>query len=221
MLPNYVSSILGLEEGFGETEINQALDNLDRPFLSIIYSQDGLDLLKNIALSSSELGDRLEVISQTAETNTWRTTEFLVAGRTALKVVCIPKEIPATAPPTDVELLLIKAWVTNETIVEQKSSGDYVLSTGKTLLFWSSPEQSQDHASIKKAAECLLGFSEDNSHIDHTEVWRENTKFQLDESENWVSRPGEFHPQPLAEPDVSLSTHPAPIIQPQADIPFP
>src|SRR5690606_28856806 len=29
-----------------------------------------------------------------------------------------------------------------------------------------------------------------------------------------VSRPGEFHPQPLAEPDVSLSTHPAPIIQP-------
>lgn len=29
-----------------------------------------------------------------------------------------------------------------------------------------------------------------------------------------VSRPGESHPQPLAEPDVSLSTHPAPIIQP-------
>ncbi len=27
------------------------------------------------------------------------------------------------------------------------------------------------------------------------------------------SRPGEFHPQPLAEPDVSLSTHPAPIKQ--------
>src|SRR6266849_5730134 len=26
-----------------------------------------------------------------------------------------------------------------------------------------------------------------------------------------VSRPGEFHPQPLVEPDVSLSTHPAPV----------
>ena len=29
-----------------------------------------------------------------------------------------------------------------------------------------------------------------------------------------VSRPGEFHPQPLSEPDVNLSAHPAPIIQP-------
>ena len=31
---------------------------------------------------------------------------------------------------------------------------------------------------------------------------------------NEVSRPGEFHPQPLAEPDVTLSRHPAPITQP-------
>ena len=31
----------------------------------------------------------------------------------------------------------------------------------------------------------------------------------------WVSRPGESHPWPLAEPDVNLSAHPAPIIQPQ------
>lgn len=30
----------------------------------------------------------------------------------------------------------------------------------------------------------------------------------------WLSRPGEFHPQPLAEPDLSRSTHPAPIVQP-------
>ncbi len=29
-----------------------------------------------------------------------------------------------------------------------------------------------------------------------------------------VSRPTEFHPQPLLEPDVILSDHPAPIIQP-------
>ncbi len=29
-----------------------------------------------------------------------------------------------------------------------------------------------------------------------------------------VSRPGEFHPQPLAEPDMNVSAHPAPIIQP-------
>ena len=28
------------------------------------------------------------------------------------------------------------------------------------------------------------------------------------------SRPGEFHPQSLTDPDVSLSTHPAPIAQP-------
>lgn len=34
-----------------------------------------------------------------------------------------------------------------------------------------------------------------------------------------VSRPQEFHPRPLAEPDVSLSTHPAPILQPLAHIP--
>ncbi|MCL4490767.1 MAG: HD domain-containing protein [Nitrospirae bacterium] len=36
-----------------------------------------------------------------------------------------------------------------------------------------------------------------------------------------VSRPGESHPQPLAEPDVNLSAHPAPIIQPSEHIPFP
>ena len=33
------------------------------------------------------------------------------------------------------------------------------------------------------------------------------------------SRPGEFHPEPLTEPDVSLSTHPAPIIQPHGTSP--
>jgi hypothetical protein len=31
-----------------------------------------------------------------------------------------------------------------------------------------------------------------------------------------VSRPGELHPQALAEPDVNVSIHPAPIIQPSA-----
>jgi hypothetical protein len=34
------------------------------------------------------------------------------------------------------------------------------------------------------------------------------------------SRAGEFHPHPLAEPDVSLSTHPAPIIQNEKYSPF-
>ena len=29
----------------------------------------------------------------------------------------------------------------------------------------------------------------------------------------WLSRPGESHPQPLQEPDVNLSAHPAPITQ--------
>src|SRR5208283_444855 len=35
-----------------------------------------------------------------------------------------------------------------------------------------------------------------------------------------VSRPGEFHPQPLAEPDMNLSAHPAPIIQPSGRNPL-
>jgi hypothetical protein len=30
----------------------------------------------------------------------------------------------------------------------------------------------------------------------------------------WVSRPREFHPEPLAEPCVNLSIYTAPIIQP-------
>ena len=34
-----------------------------------------------------------------------------------------------------------------------------------------------------------------------------------------VSRPEELHLRPLSEPDVNLSAHPAPIIQPTADIP--
>jgi hypothetical protein len=29
---------------------------------------------------------------------------------------------------------------------------------------------------------------------------------------DWESQPGDFHPQLLAEPDVNLSTHPAPIV---------
>jgi hypothetical protein len=36
----------------------------------------------------------------------------------------------------------------------------------------------------------------------------------------WVSRPEEFHLRPLAEPDVNLSVHPAPIIPPMTDIPI-
>ena len=28
---------------------------------------------------------------------------------------------------------------------------------------------------------------------------------------SWESRPGDLHPEPLAEPDVNLSIHPAPI----------
>ena len=35
-----------------------------------------------------------------------------------------------------------------------------------------------------------------------------------------VSRPGESHPRALAEPDVNVSAHPAPIIQPPAPGPF-
>lgn len=35
-----------------------------------------------------------------------------------------------------------------------------------------------------------------------------------------VSSPGESHPQALSEPDVNLSAHPAPIIQPLGESPF-
>ena len=31
----------------------------------------------------------------------------------------------------------------------------------------------------------------------------------------WESRPGEFHPEALAEPDRTLSRHPAPIMEPR------
>jgi len=34
-----------------------------------------------------------------------------------------------------------------------------------------------------------------------------------------VSGPREFHPRALSEPDVNLSAHPAPIIQPRAEFP--
>jgi hypothetical protein len=33
--------------------------------------------------------------------------------------------------------------------------------------------------------------------------------------ETWVSRPEGFHLKPLAEPDMTLSSHPAPVIQPR------
>ena len=35
---------------------------------------------------------------------------------------------------------------------------------------------------------------------------------------NWSSGPGEFHPQALTDPDVSLSAHPAPTVQPPRDV---
>ena len=35
-----------------------------------------------------------------------------------------------------------------------------------------------------------------------------------------VSSPGESHPKALAEPDLNLSAHPAPIIQPTARFPI-
>ena len=37
--------------------------------------------------------------------------------------------------------------------------------------------------------------------------------------ETWVSRRGESHPPALAEPDVNLSIHPAPIVQPSGRTP--
>jgi len=37
---------------------------------------------------------------------------------------------------------------------------------------------------------------------------------QLVVKRQWVSRPRELRPRPLAEPDVILSNHPAPIIRP-------
>jgi hypothetical protein len=41
----------------------------------------------------------------------------------------------------------------------------------------------------------------------------------LDDGDIGVSRPKGFHLRPLAEPDVNLSAHPAPIIHPTTDSP--
>jgi hypothetical protein len=37
---------------------------------------------------------------------------------------------------------------------------------------------------------------------------------RVKDQNNEESQPGESHPQLLAEPDVNLSAHPAPIVQP-------
>lgn len=58
------------------------------------------------------------------------------------------------------------------------------------------------------------------SHRRYTSVqqYRPQTKHEeFFTAEILVSRPGEFHPQPLAEPYVILSHHTAPIIQPLLD----
>ena len=60
------------------------------------------------------------------------------------------------------------------------------------------------------------------SHLDPEKIVQHRPVESLDESVGvWMlymviglSRPGELHPQPLAEPDVNVSAHPAPIIQP-------
>ena len=54
------------------------------------------------------------------------------------------------------------------------------------------------------------GFSEENS-SPAPAGWQPLAGF---EGGLRLSRPGELHPLPLAEPDVNLSVHPAPIIQP-------
>jgi hypothetical protein len=43
----------------------------------------------------------------------------------------------------------------------------------------------------------------------------EYNKENFDDAVDLVSSPGEFHPQALSEPDLRLSPHPAPIIQPR------
>ena len=41
-----------------------------------------------------------------------------------------------------------------------------------------------------------------------------------DEPQEMVSRRGESHPPALSEPDVNLSAHPAPIVQPSGSTPI-
>jgi hypothetical protein len=54
------------------------------------------------------------------------------------------------------------------------------------------------------------GFGHVSSRLKRIQVFAENDK---------VSGPREFHPRALSEPDVNLSAHPAPIIQPKAEFP--
>ena len=91
------------------------------------------------------------------------------------------------------------------------------------------------HASVKmtpEKVEALLAFPE----VDHTGLVRVQGKTELSQDSgrpligllgllpgraqhDEVSGRGESHPPALAEPDVSLSTHPAPIIQPHGTSP--
>lgn len=189
MLPEHVRCVLGLEENYDESQLDLVLNGLARPCLSMIHSQDGLDLLRRAALGNLELMDQLEVIPRTGGHATWRTAEFIISGSIVLKVVCIPERIPDDVPPTNVEQLLIKAWILNKDILEQKPDTEHILAPGKTLLFWSSTEHSLERkTSIQQTAECLLGFWEKGAQISYAETWGSHTEFQLSEIEREIVR---------------------------------
>jgi hypothetical protein len=72
------------------------------------------------------------------------------------------------------------------------------------------PRGAQQSAADWPVSKCPADYVAAEDVEDNVEVETRSPDGSL---EFGVSRPWEFHPRPLAEPDVSLSTHPAPIIQ--------
>ena len=64
---------------------------------------------------------------------------------------------------------------------------------------------------VRRGIQCLRCHAESKEHWPHqvrfTPVTRITRAFRAIPS--WPSRPGEFHPEPLTDPDLTLSRHPA------------
>ena len=69
-------------------------------------------------------------------------------------------------------------------------------------------------ANVDRAADCIADHPSRPGVEDHRNIDK-----AIDDGDVRVSRPKGFRLRPLAEPDVNLSTHPAPIIHPKTDSP--
>lgn len=183
MLPEYVRKHLRLKEQFAEPELNQALDQLERPFLRLIYSEEGIEFLRRIILDGGESSCVVEIIPRVGNNDTWRFAEFSVGSSAVLDVVCIPKQTPMDEPPTKVEELLIRAWLSRQEVVNDHAGSSSGLSMGQTLLFWRGASPQFDRKEqVKRVASLLLGFSEDSPSFSYTESWGTYTSFALSEN---------------------------------------